>query len=31
MLDGPLPKGKNEKVNGLIRDELGGQFMKEFV
>ena len=31
MLDRPLPKGKNEKVNGLIRGELGGQLMKEFV
>ena len=31
MLDRPLPKGKNEKVSGLIRDGLGGQLMKEFV
>ena len=27
----PLPKGKNEKVIGLLKDELGGQIMKEFV
>ena len=27
-IDRPLPKGKN---NGLMKDELGGQIMKEFV
>ena len=26
-----LPKGKNEKVVGLIKDELGVQIMREFV
>ena len=29
-IDRPLPKGKN-KVIGLMKDELGGQIMKEFV
>ena len=24
----PLPKGKNKKVNGLMKDELGGKFMQ---
>ena len=27
----PLPKGKNEKVVGLMRNELRGQIMKELV
>ena len=26
----PLPKEGNKKVNGSIKDELGGQIMKEF-
>ena len=30
-IDKPLPKEKNEKVIGLIKDELGGQIMKNFV
>ena len=30
-IDRPLPKGKNKKVIGLIKGELGGQTMKKFV
>ena len=30
-IDRPLPKGKNKKVINLIKDELGGQVMKDFV
>ena len=30
-IDRPLPKEKNKKVSPLIKDELGGQIMKEFV
>ena len=29
-IDKPLPKGKNEKVIRLIKDQLGGKIMKEF-
>ena len=28
--DRPLPKGKNKKVIGLTKNELGAQIMKEF-
>ena len=30
-LDRPLAKGKDKKVIGLMKDELGGQIIKKFV
>ena len=27
----PLPSGKNKKVIGIFKDELGGKIIKEFV
>ena len=30
-LDRPLPKGKNKKVIGVLKGELGAKIMKEFV
>ena len=31
VLERLLPKGKNKKVTSLIKDELGGKIIKEFV
>ena len=30
-VDGTLPKGRNKKVIGLMKDKLGGRMMTEFV